>query len=218
MRKLFAVMTIVGFGMFACSRLNAAEGDSKSAVEPIDLAVGARAPAFESVDDRCELWSSDDHVTKKYMVIYFYPADFTGGCTKQAEAFRNTMNQLADRGIEVIGVSADSVTNHEMFKRSWLLNYTLLADADATVAAKFGVPVKAGGNVVPYGPDRKRLLDGNGESFRLERKATFARWTFIVGKDGKILYKNTKVQPAKDSQQVLEFIQDLEKEAAGLPD
>src|SRR5271154_3032051 len=117
MRNLFAVMTIVGFGMFAVTGLSATEGDSKPATQLADLAVGAPAPTFECVDDRCQLWASGDHVGKKYTVIYFYPADFTGGCIKQAETFRDTMNQLAERGIDVIGVSGDSVTNHAMFKQ-----------------------------------------------------------------------------------------------------
>ncbi len=66
---------------------------------------------------------------------------------------------------------------------------------------------------MPRGPDRKILMHENGKQVRLERKSTFARWTFIIGKDGKILYKNTKVHPVTDSQQVLGFIAKLKKES-----
>lgn len=56
-------------------------------------------------------------------------------------------------------------------------------------------------------------MDENGKQLRLERKKSFARWTFIIGKDGKILYKKTKVQPAHDSEQVLGFIEKLNKQS-----
>jgi len=69
------------------------------------------------------------------------------------------------------------------------------------------VPVRRGGRARARGPDRKPLLDENGDPLVLERQATFVRWTFVIDKDGKIAYKNTKVNPMKDSQQVLEFIQ-----------
>ena len=162
---------------------------------------------FESTDENGEPWKLDDHVGKMVVVVYFYPADFTTVCTKQAEAWRDNMNALTDAGVEVVGVSGDSVKNHKLFKDAWKLNFTLLADEEAQIAKKFGVPVRRGGSVRPRGPDRQPLTDESGEPLRLERKATFARWTFVIGKGGKIVYKNTKVNPAKDSQQVLEFIE-----------
>ena len=75
---------------------------------------------------------------KKVIVVYFYPADFTGGCTKEACAFRDEGKKLADKGIEVVGVSGDSAKNHEMFKKLHKLNFTLLADEDGSVAKAFG--------------------------------------------------------------------------------
>ncbi len=175
--------------------------------KPFSLEVGAQAPVFEAENDQGKKWKSSDSVGKKYVVVYFYPADFTTGCTKQAELWRDNMNVLVDKGVEVIGVSGDSVKNHKLFKETWKLNFTLLADEDAGIAKKFGVPSRRGGRVRPRGSDRKPLTDDDGNPLTLERKATFARWTFVIGKDGKIAYKNTKVNPAKDSQQVLEFIE-----------
>ena len=175
----------------------------------VDLEIGNAAPVFEGIDDRGKEWKSSDHIGKKIVVVYFYPADFTSGCTKQAESWRDNMNSLSARGVEVIGVSGDVVINHKLFKESWKLNFTLLADGEGTIASQFGVPARGGGKVRPRGPDRQYLVDETGERIVLERKATFARWTFVVGKDGTIVYKNTKVNPAKDSLQVSEFIDAL---------
>ena len=213
MRNLIAVLTLLALARFTTCGLSAAEENAHTKSAPVNLSVGAAAPIFNSIDDRGKPWASGDHVGKQYMVIYFYPADFTTGCTKQAATFRDTMNLLADQDVSVIGVSGDSVLNHRLFKKAWKLNFTLLADEAGEIAAKFGVPIQPGGKVVPRGPDRKILTDENGKQVRLERKTTFARWTFIIGKDGKILYKNTKVQPVNDSQQVLGFIAKLKKES-----
>jgi len=217
-RNLTVTISMLALGLLMMARFAVADEKAPPEEARVNLQVGAAAPNFEGVDERCLPWTSVEHVGKKYMVVYFYPADFTTGCTRQAESFRDTMNLLADAGVAVIGVSGDAVRNHRLFKDAWQLNYTLLADEAGAVAAKFGVPATAGGLVVPYGPDRKLLKDDNGERFQLERRATFARWTFIIGKDGRILYKNTKVDPAADSKQVLEFIQNLEKEAAAALD
>jgi peroxiredoxin Q/BCP len=194
--------TIVGFLGIVIGGVAIAEKTPE-----VDLQVGDAAPRFVGTDENGGSWKLEDHMGKKFVVLYFYPADFTTGCTKQAEAWRDNMNALSEAGVEVVGVSGDSVANHKLFKDAWKLNFTLLADEEAQIPKKFGVPVRGGGRARPRGPDRKPLLDENGKPLVLERKATFVRWTFVIGKDGKIAYKNTKVNPAKDSQQVLEFIQ-----------
>jgi peroxiredoxin Q/BCP len=71
-------------------------GHGAAAEKDVDLKVGDKAPAFESVDDQGKAWKSADHVGKKILVVYFYPADLTGGCTKQACAFRDAMGKLTD--------------------------------------------------------------------------------------------------------------------------
>jgi peroxiredoxin Q/BCP len=177
----------------------------------VELAVQDAAPVFECRDDQGNVWSSGDHVGKTFVVIYFYPADFTSGCRAQARSFRDNMNQLTADGIAVVGVSGDSVGNHELFKTVENLNFTLLADEDGSVARKFGVPLKEGGVVMPRDDERKPILDAEGKPLALKRGVTAARWTFIVGMDGKILYKNINVKPALDSKQVAAFIKDLEK-------
>jgi peroxiredoxin Q/BCP len=168
-----------------------------------DLAVGAPAPTFEARDDQGRPWKSADHVGSKYIVVYFYPGDFTPGCTRQAESFRDSMNQLAAKGVEVVGVSGDSVETHALFKKAQKLNFTLLSDEEGKLAAQFGVPVGPGGDV--------RTKDADGKPLVLKRALTAQRWTFVIGLDGKILYRNTKVNPVEDSKQIAAFIEKLGK-------
>ena len=169
----------------------------------VNLKVGNQAPKFESTDDQGKAWKSTDHVGKKIMVVYFYPADLTGGCTKQACGFRDDMKKLTEKGVEVIGVSGDSAGNHQLFKKVHKLNLTLLADEDGSVAKKFGVPLKPGGVF------KAKDLEGN--DIELKRGVTAARWTFVIGPDGKIVFKNDKVNAAEDSQKILELIEKLDK-------
>ena len=170
--------------------------------QKVDLKVGDAAPIFGGTDDKSLPWKSADRVGKKYVVVYFYPGDFTPGCMRQAQNFRDDMNKLAAKGIEVVGVSGDSVGTHQLFRKDQKLNFTLLADEDGKLAKAFGVPVGEGGEV----------KDADGKQVTLKRAVTAARWTFVIGKDGKIAYKNTKVVPAQDSKQVAAFIEKQEKQ------
>jgi peroxiredoxin Q/BCP len=165
----------------------------------VELKVGDAAPVFTATDDQGKAWKSADLVGKKHVVIYFFPADFTSGCRAQAQKFRDNMNALNEKGIEVIGISGDTVLTHSLFKKAEKLNFTLLADEDGSIAKQFGVPLSKGGEV--------RTKDSDGQVLTLKRAVTAARWTFIIGLDGKIAYKNTKVNPAEDSKQVGEFIE-----------
>ncbi len=168
------------------------------AADLVDLKVGDAAPKFEALDDKGELWKSADHVGKKTIVVYFYPADMTGGCTKQACGFRDDYGKLEDAGVEVVGVSGDSVRNHQLFKKAEGLNFTLLADTEGNVAEAFGVPHVKGEKSIT------RQIDGKDEI--LLRTVTAQRWTFVISKDGKIIAKNTKVNAAEDSQAILKLI------------
>jgi len=169
----------------------------------VDLKVGDAAPVFSATDDQGKKWKSADLVGKKHVVVYFFPADFTSGCRAQAQKFRDNMNALNEQGIIVIGISGDAVMTHALFKKAEKLNFTLLADEDGSIARKFGVPLGKGGVV--------RTKDSDGKILELKREFTASRWTFIIGLDGKIAYKNTKVDPAADSKQVGEFIEKSRK-------
>jgi peroxiredoxin Q/BCP len=137
------------------------------------------------------------------VVVYFYPGDFTPGCTAQANAFRDAVNKLIDLGVEVVGVSGDSAKTHELFKKAQKLNFTLLSDEQGSLARQFGVPVGKGATVKAKDPD--------GKPFEFERAVTLSRWTFVVGTDGKVAYKNTKVTPAANAKAITEFIAEAKK-------
>ena len=173
-----------------------------AATDEKPVEVGDQAPEFTATDDQGKKWKSTDFVGKKTLVVYFYPADLTGGCTAQACAFRDDMGELKKHGVEVVGVSGDSPENHRIFKRVHNLNFTLLADEKGDVAKAFGVPTRPGGT---FDPEIK------GEKFSLTTDVRAQRWTFVVGPDGKVVYKNDKVKPAEDSKAVLEVIRKLER-------
>lgn len=183
----------------------ATAADDKKDEKPVTLNVGDAAPTFQLRNDQDKVWSSSDHFGKKWVVIYFYPGDFTPGCTAQAKAFTAAMDKLVEKGVVVVGVSGDSVQVHEMFKKVHKLTFTLLADEDGAVAKQFGVPVGKGAAVKARDAANKPL-EVDGKPYEFERKATAGRWTFVIGPDGKVAYKNTKVAPADDAKKVTEFI------------
>lgn len=166
-----------------------------------ELKVGDAAPVFEARDDSGNMWRSTDHVGKKVLVVYFYPADMTGGCTKQACGYRDKMAALNDAGVEVIGVSGDSVENHQLFKEAHNLNFTLLADGDGKVAEAFAVPVTLGEKTVAKVIDDQEKL--------LLRTATAQRWTFVIDRAGKVAYKDDKVRAAEDPDKIAAVVKSL---------
>jgi peroxiredoxin Q/BCP len=198
MRIVGIVALIALLGILWMTGSSVRAGDDKG-----ELNVGDPAPTFEATDDEGKPWKSTDHVGKKVLVVYFYPADLTGGCTKQACGFRDNMKALTDKGVEVVGVSGDSAKNHQVFKKVQMLNFTLLADEDGAVAKKFGVPLKDGGDF--------KTKDADGKDIVLTTKVRAARWTFVIDKDGKIVHKNTKVNAPEDSKEILAVVEKLTK-------
>lgn len=169
-------------------------------VEQTELKVGDQAPTFVGVDDENKKWDSKEKAGKKIYVVYFYPADMTGGCTKQACAYRDALKELKRDDVEIVGVSGDSVENHKHFKNEYELNFTLLADTDGKIADAFGVRTGQGGSIERMIGDAKVTL---------ERGVTASRWTFVIDKDWQIAHKDTKVNPSQDSQKVLKAIEKL---------
>jgi peroxiredoxin Q/BCP len=194
--KAGVALAVLGLGILSGGWLLAAKA------KPAGLNVGDKAPEFVSTDDQGKPWKSSDHVGKKIVVVYFYPADCTGGCTNQARAFRDDFKKLEDKGVEVVGVSGDSAKNHQVFKKVEKLPFTLLADEEGALARQFGVPFGAGGTFT-------KKIDG--ENVQLKRGVTIKRWTFVIGKDGKIVYKDTNVSPAQDSKKILKLVEKLDK-------
>jgi len=161
------------------------------------LQVGDKAPAFVANDQDGNLWKLDDHLDKGYVVVYFYPAAMTGGCTKQACSYRDQKSGFDDLHVEIVGISGDPVRNLKFFQEAQQLNFTLLSDVSGEIAAKYGVPIGEGGVVV-------RTI--NGEEQKLARTITTARWTFVIDPTGKIVYKDAEVNAAEDSQKVIDFV------------
>lgn len=168
----------------------------------IAVDVGDTAPEFDALDDSGSRWKSSDHIGKKILVVYFYPADMTGGCTAQACGYRDKMEQFSADGVQVVGVSGDSVKNHQMFKKAHQLNFPLLADTDGSVAKAFGVPVSLGERSVT------KLFEG--KETNLLRTATAKRWTFVIDRDGKIAHKDASVKARQDPTKVEAVIAKLQ--------
>lgn len=141
--------------------------------------VGDRAPSFQGVDESGKTWNSADHVGKKVVVLYFYPADFTGGCTKQACGYRDDVEKLAGKGVEVVGVSGDTPKTHQMFKAYHKLNFTLLADEKGEIAKLFGVPHTVGAG-------KAKGFNLEGQPVEVTRSATIQRYTVVIDKGGKV--------------------------------
>ena len=112
------------------------------------------------------------------------------------------MKKLTGKDVEVVGVSGDSVRNHQLFKKVYDLNFTLLADEDGAVAKKFGVLLRKGGSIT-------RTIGGKEEV--LTRGVTAARWTFVIDQKGLVVLKNTKVKAANDSKAILKVVKDLKE-------
>lgn len=170
--------------------------DGKTDMPPT---VGDPAPEFEAMTDEGEMWRSSDH-EGGLLVVFFFPAAMTGGCTAQACSFRDNRSQLVDMGAEVVGISGDQIRNLQIFRGTNNLNFPLLSDVDGSIARAFGVPVREGGTIT-------REVDG--EQVELTRTVTTARWTFIIDEEGKIAYVDTEVDAAVDSEAVLAALREM---------
>ncbi len=182
MKTLFVVLfSVLSLGLFA------QEG----------LQVGDKVPNFTAVADDGDKWEFKENLDNKYLVVYFYPAAMTGGCTAQACAYRDLSSDLESQDAKVVGVSGDRPENLKFFRQAHNLNFTLLSDMSGEIAQKFGVPVREGG---------ANKGEFEGQDYQFERDVTTSRWTFIVDRDGKVVYKDDEVDAAKDSEQVVRFL------------
>ncbi len=129
------------------------------------LSPGDKAPSFTLKDQHGEKVSLKDYLGSR-LVLYFYPADDTPGCTKEACQFNDELSQFTQLGTLVFGISPDGAQQHEAFIKKYGLNFSLLSDPDKTTMQKYG----AYGEKMNYG---KKILG-------------VIRSTFIVGTDGTI--------------------------------
>jgi peroxiredoxin Q/BCP len=105
------------------------------------LSSGDRAPSFKIATDGGETLSSAGLKGSPY-IVYFYPKDDTSGCTKQAIAFSAALPKFRKLGVEVIGVSRDSVESHAKFRKKHKLKVALGSDPETKMAEDWGVWVK----------------------------------------------------------------------------
>ncbi len=128
---------------------------------------GDKAPDFSLDDVDVRTWSLADLRGQK-VIVYFYPADDTPGCTTQACDFRDAHADLTAAGYQVLGVSPQGAASHRRFSEKHSLNFPLLIDADLTMA-------KA------YGAVDDRGAEHDGKKLRVKRS------TFVIDEDGTLL-------------------------------
>jgi thioredoxin-dependent peroxiredoxin len=146
------------------------------------LPAGVPAPDFELLDDTNTPRKLSDFRGKN-VILYFYPADDTPGCTKEACNFRDDYSDYEKAGVVILGVSPDTVASHVKFKKKFQLQFPLLADEAHKVCDLYGV----------WGP--KKFVGKEYEGV--------LRTTFLIDGNGNILKVFEKVRPAEHSQEVL---------------
>ena len=103
------------------------------------LVVGDRAPEFEGTCGDGRQFRLKDFQGRRHIVLYFFPKDFTPGCTKEACTFRDRRAEVAALDGEIVGVSLDTADKHAQFAEHHSLPYPLVSDHDAKISSAFGV-------------------------------------------------------------------------------
>jgi peroxiredoxin Q/BCP len=157
-----------------------------SVARALPPAVGARAPHFKLKSDEGKSTKLKDY-RGKWVVLYFYPKDFTGGCTLEAHNFQRDLEQYEKLNAVVLGVSVDSTESHKAFCAKEGLRFRLLSDTDARVSTEYG-----------------SVMDYKGAKLS-------ARNTFLIDPKGKIAQVFLKVKPAEHSEEVLKALAEQQK-------
>jgi peroxiredoxin Q/BCP len=105
---------------------------------PAKVSVGKKIPTFSRPASGGKTWQLAQAAGKK-LVIYFYPRDNTPGCTKEGEAFRDLYPAFKKAGVQIVGVSPDSVQSHDKFSAKMSFPFDLLADEDRSLCMLFEV-------------------------------------------------------------------------------
>lgn len=103
------------------------------------LQKGSKAPDFTLEDQHGKTFTLSDHIGKAPLVIFFYPKDFTPGCTAEACAFRDSYEQFSEVGAQVVGISSDSRNSHLKFADKYRLPFVLLSDTNKAVRKRYKV-------------------------------------------------------------------------------
>jgi thioredoxin-dependent peroxiredoxin len=148
--------------------------------------VGSPAPDFSLTTNEGKPASLKDY-RGKWVVIYFYPKDFTSGCTLEARNFQQDLAKYEKLNAVILGVSVDTAESHKEFCAKEGLSFKLLSDSDTTVSTNYG-----------------SVMEYNGAKLS-------ARNTFVIDPEGKIAKVFTGVKPAGHSEEVLGFLTSLQK-------
>ena len=167
--------TLVTVLLAATASVCALAADPAPVASPAE---GSAAPAFK-LQDQAGKWHTLDQYKGKWVVLYFYPKDFTGGCTTQACELRDNIFAFKKADAVILGVSVDDVASHEKFAKEHSLPFDILADPTREVSGKYGVLFSAG------------------------TAQLASRQTFLIGPDGKIVKHWPKVDPKGHSEMVL---------------
>jgi peroxiredoxin Q/BCP len=147
------------------------------------LATGDEVPDFSLTNAEGGIVKKSDLKGKKY-VVYFYPKDFTPGCTIEAEEFARDYKKFKNADVEILGISPDDEESHKKFGEKMKVPFILLSDTKTEVAKKFGVWGK--------------------KQFMGREYMGVNRSTFLVNEKGKIFKVFEKVKPSGHAQEVLE--------------
>ena len=160
-----------------------------AAISPADTAsappVGSPAPAFTLTSNEGKPVNLADY-RGKWVVLYFYPKDFTSGCTLEAHNFQRDLQKYESANAVILGVSVDTAESHKDFCTKEGLSFKLLSDPDAKVSTTYG-------SVMEY-----------------EGKKLSARNTFVIDPQGKLAKEFMGVKPASHSEEVLAALAELQ--------
>lgn len=146
------------------------------------LAVNTKAPSFELPDQNGVIHTLEEYKGKK-VILYFYPKDNTSGCTKQACSYSEMLPQFTEKGVEVLGISKDSVASHKRFEEKQGLKITILSDTELVAIKAYDVW------------HEKKLY---GKPFM-----GVVRTTYLIDENGIIVRANDKVKAAADAEKMI---------------
>lgn len=187
MNRCGRLSVLVFFVLVALAQVALAAPDAPKAPDaPAVPSVGSAAPDFTLTSSEGNATSLKDF-KGKWTVLYFYPKDFTSGCTIEAHNFQRDLAQYEKANAAVVGVSVDTAESHKSFCTKEGLAFKLLSDPDAQVSARYG-----------------SVMEHEGAKYS-------ARNTFIIDPEGKIVKTFVGVKPATHSEEVLAALAELQK-------
>ena len=142
-----------------------------------DLAPNFRLEGINNIVKSKKEWELNDF-KGKWLVLYFYPKDFTAGCTLEAKSFTDLKNYFSKLNAEIVGISADNQDSHKSFCSEKSINYTLLSDSNGTISEKYG-------SWIPPLSDRN---------------------TFLISPESLITYRWISVLPINHAKEVLNVL------------